>query len=266
MRFPSDPRLTLDAFATPAPTPPPADTRTAASASATADPQGPDAGEADPRAWDARRIRRRLLSVDNRRRIVRLVEEHPGIHLRQVARDLGLALGTVEHHLHLLVRHGLLERHGFRGHSRYFAAGTTDAGERRMWALLNQEGPRRLLRALAADPDAGSTGLAQRIGLSRTATARHLQQLIESGLVDRLRVGRHHLLRIARPDQVADALRSIDEGLPAHAWPGPPLEPTRPRRMPVRHPSRDCTPDPTPPSEPTPDLVPPAVIERSSKP
>jgi DNA-binding transcriptional ArsR family regulator len=200
-------------------------------------PHGLDALEGAP--WDRRRIERRLLSLRNRRRIVDHVAEHPGIHLRKVARDLGLALGTTEHHLHLLVRHGLLEVDEAQGQSCYFAPGTPPE-DRFLWVVLRQDAQRRVLRLLAADPDLAPADVGRRLGLSKAAVAYHLQRLEAWGLVERLRLGRQRLLRVTRPERLAEVLATLDEERPALPWPGLLLSQTRTVR--VRPASEGCTP------------------------
>jgi DNA-binding transcriptional ArsR family regulator len=196
-----------------------------------------DAIEAAP--WDSRRIERRLLSLRNRRRIVDHVAEHPGVHLRQVARDLGLALGTTEHHLHLLVRHGVLDVGQAQGQSCYFTPGTPHE-DRLLWVVLRQDAQRRVLRLLAGDPDLGTVELARRLGLSKAAVAYHLQRLEAWGFVERIRVGRQRLLRVHRPEVLANIVAVLDEERPTLPWPG--LLVTETRTRPVRPSSKDRTP------------------------
>ena len=202
----------------------------------------PQPGALDPlegAPWDRRRIERRLLSLRNRRRIVDHVAEHPGIHLRKVARDLGLALGTTEHHLHLLVRHGLLDVDEAQGQSCYFAPGMSPE-DRFLWVVLRQDAQRRVLRTLAADPDLAPSDLGRRLGLSKAAVAYHLQRLEAWGLVERLRLGRQRLLRVSRPERLAGVLAVLDDERPALPWPGLLLSQTR--TGPVRPASEACTP------------------------
>lgn len=190
-------------------------------------------------AWDRRRVERRLLSLRNRRRIVDHVAEHPGIHLRKVARDLGLALGTTEHHLHLLVRHGLLEVDEAQGQSCYFAPGMPPE-DRFLWVVLRQDAQRRVLRLIAADPDLAPADLGRRLGLSKAAVAYHLQRLEAWGFVERLRLGRQRLLRVRRPERLLEILAVLDDERPALPWPGLLLSRTRAVR--VRPASEERTP------------------------
>jgi DNA-binding transcriptional ArsR family regulator len=190
-------------------------------------------------SWDRRRIERRLLTLRNRRRIVDHVADNPGIHLRKVARDLDLALGTAEHHLHLLVRHGLLEVDEAQGQSCYFTPGTPPE-DRLLWVVLRQDAQRRVLRLLAADPDLAPAELGRRLALSKAAVAYHLQRLEAWGFVERLRLGRQRLLRVTRPERLAEVLAALDDGRPSLPWPGLLLSQTAAR--PVRRTSETCTP------------------------
>jgi DNA-binding transcriptional ArsR family regulator len=215
--------------------------------------------------WEAARIRRHLLSLDNRQRLVDHVERHPGIHLRRLARDLGLAIGTTEHHLHLLVRHGILERHDQGGHAAYFVQGTCPVAERRLLCVLRGDTPRRLLRALAADPDLGTAALSVRLGVSRSAVAHHLAKLVGEGLVERLRVGRGSLLQVRDPAALAQALAAYDRQHPVAPWPGlkaeraapvPPASPPSLAPAPASSPVAPLIQRSLPlPSEPAPGLV-----------
>ncbi|MHB1260865.1 MAG: winged helix-turn-helix transcriptional regulator [Thermoplasmatota archaeon] len=192
-----------------------------------------------PSPWDGRHIERRLLALGNRRRIVDHVTDRPGVHLRQVARDLGLALGTTEHHLHVLVRHGLLEVGQSQGQSCFFPPGMPDH-DQLWWAVLRQGSKRQVLRVLAADPDLDAAGLARRLGLSKAAVAYHLQHLEAWGFVERLRVGRQRLLRVAHPEALADRIALLDDERPVLPWPG--LLMTGTRTGSVRGRSNDRTP------------------------
>lgn len=220
--------------------------------------------------WEADRVRRHLLSLENRQRLADHVERHPGIHLRKLARDLGLAIGTTEHHLHLLVRHGVLERHDQGGHAAYFVHGSCPVPERRLLCALRSDTPRRILRALAADPDLDATALSARLGISRSAVAHHLAKLVAEGLVERLRVGRSSLLQVRDPAELARALAVYDRHHPVLPWPGfraapRDLHPTAASsRTAVLDASNDCPPEAPPLAEVAAPAVRSAGHERSS--
>jgi DNA-binding transcriptional ArsR family regulator len=185
------------------------------------------ADDADPRppAWDPLGVERMLLAVPNRRRITEHIRRHAGVHLRQVARDLDLAIGTVEHHLHLLEQHGLVQRRRAGGHACYFAADegpedSTKGMDWRLLAVLRRRPQRLILRAMAAQATLSLAEVAQRSGISPSTTAYHVRALTAAGHVEALRLGNRRLLRAAHPHALADALAVFDAAQPVPAWPG----------------------------------------------
>lgn len=230
----------------------------------------PDDEDSHPPGWDARDVERTLLAVPNRRRIAEHVRRHPAVHLRQVARDLDLAVGTVEHHLHLLERHGLVQRRRAAGHACYFAAGrdAVDARDWRLVTVLRRRPQRLILRALGAQATLGLPELASRCGMSPAAAAYHVRALLAAGHIEALRLGARRLLRATSRQAVAGALLAFDDAQPAPRWPGLVLQvaPSAPRRDDVRPGVKDRPPHPGPPSNLGSDAVPIAAGARSNRP
>jgi DNA-binding MarR family transcriptional regulator len=82
----------------------------------------------------------------------------------------------------------------------------------RPWTFLTSHA--HVLLAVARAPDARVQDLAGQVGISERAALTILQDLIESGYIDRTRVGRrnHYTLRVSRPFRhPTNADHSIDE-------------------------------------------------------
>lgn len=173
---------------------------------------------APPAPWDSGVVERRLLALHNRRRIVNHVRANPGIHLRQIARDLGLAIGTAEHHMHVLAHHGILEPQAGRRQTAFFVRDGASPEHRRLVAALRSGPQRSLLRALLDDPELDAPALARRVGMPATSASYHLQRLIRDGHLEVLRIGRSRLFRIPQPEALAAALRAVEDG-PFAAFP-----------------------------------------------
>lgn len=60
------------------------------------------------------------LELDTRRRIYRHLQKVPGAHMREIGRDLEIPMGTLEYHLHYLVKAGLLTTRQDARYTRYF--------------------------------------------------------------------------------------------------------------------------------------------------
>jgi len=160
-------------------------------------------------AWDPKRIERRLLALASRRRIYEHVRNFPGVHLRQIVRETALGLGTVEHHLHVLVRHGMIESRSVGPRRRtFFARDGRSAGDKDLLAVLRGRPVRRILVCFLVDPDMDALDIATRLDLANATVAYHLQRLVKWTVLEELRIGRGRLYRIRDPVAVT---RLLDE-------------------------------------------------------
>lgn len=129
------------------------------------------------------------LHLESRRRILDAVEQRPGIHFRELQDRVGLAAGTLQHHLHVLQTSGLLVVARERQFTRYYAPGAVRAHDRPLVAALRREGSRSILARLADDGPTSTRRLAAVLGRSESTISWHLARLAEAGLVERRRSG-----------------------------------------------------------------------------
>ena len=162
-----------------------------------------------------------------RRRVYELVRAQPGVHLREIARLLGLSITLVDYHLRFLAKHELV---GFTADGEYkrcyprYAPGDAEAkpaldeADKRVLALLRQRVPRALLLRLLEVEEAPHGALLPFSGVSPSTLSHHLKKMVASGVVlptaagyrvaDPRRVARLSVLyEIATPDQVETFLR-----------------------------------------------------------
>lgn len=134
-----------------------------------------------------------------RRRIYELVERYPGLHQREIARQLGLRPSHAEHHLRRLLKAGLLREVEADGYVRYFprvaapgpaAANAIGAAEARWLALLRQPRPLQIVGILLHADGLPLTELAARTKISAGTLTYQVDKLEEAGIVARVKDGR----------------------------------------------------------------------------
>lgn len=119
-------------------------------------------------------------------RIVRYVEDFPGTHLRELARQLGVSEALAGYHLDHLVHGRLLRSETQGGYRRLYPASTrgpTTRREKSHLALLRQRVPLRIVLILLERGSASHTDLGQALGLSKGAVTYQLHKLMEADLV-----------------------------------------------------------------------------------
>jgi len=135
--------------------------------------------------------RENLLEHDFRQRLLALLREHPGMHLREIARQLDLTPTNASYHLRVLERHGVIRSEHAHGRRVYFPAAGRDERERFLAQALLYQAPRAaVLQAIARNPGANQSRLAHITAQHQGAVSWHVRQLIEAGLVEERRTTR----------------------------------------------------------------------------
>jgi predicted transcriptional regulator len=158
----------------------------------------------------------------SRERILLLIEQEPGLHLREIPRRLHLSLRATRYHAEELAREGEITGHRDGRFLRWFPKDRYSVGERVLISLLRIGRQREILGRLLGGPRR-FTELAGSVRGSPASLSRYLQTLIDLRLVGRGDDGRYRLTDPAAirmnltlltprlPDALADAARELFE-------------------------------------------------------
>lgn len=146
------------------------------------------------------------LELETRRRIFQHVQKFPGAHMREIGRELDIPMGTLEYHLHFLVKADLLTTRQDPRYTRYFATGELSRRDKDVLAVLRQKVPRQIAAHLLLEPASSHGALLTKFQLAASTLSFHLKKLVASGIVTQEKVGRENLYRVVEPDLVARVL------------------------------------------------------------
>jgi predicted transcriptional regulator len=146
-----------------------------------------------------------FLSVASRRLILDRVTEHPGAHLREVARRASLPLGTTLYHLDTLESAGFVVARRDGRYKRYFApSGDLGRREKEVVSALRHGTPRRIVELLlACEPGLTQRELCARLGASRSTLSFHTTALVALGVLERVETRPEGTYRLVERDLVA---------------------------------------------------------------
>jgi predicted transcriptional regulator len=170
--------------------------------------------------------------ADSRRtQILGFIKIHPGTHLREIKRQLNLAMGVIQYHLYGLEKDRMIisRRRGL--YKRFYPTFVFGDGQLEILDVLSQETERDILLFLIQNPDATQKEVSEYAQISPASVNWHITRLSDSGLVgakhDALNVryfvrGNHAeiiaLLRSYHPmvwerwaDRLADVLLEMSE-------------------------------------------------------
>lgn len=145
--------------------------------------------------------------LDPRRRaLFQIIEETPGIHLRELERRLGFGLGDLRHHLDALEGGGLISSRDDGYRKTFFPVRGFPYPDARLLALLRQEVPRRILLLLLEHREREFQELRDALKVSKSTLSFHLKKVTDADLVTASRVEGRMRCRLADPRHVADVL------------------------------------------------------------
>ena len=142
----------------------------------------------------------------------RLVQEYPGLHLRELARQLDLDVRAAQYHLNRLEKAGYVTVLRFGRFKRYFPRREKDQGEivdrqdKRLLGHLRNSISLSLVVHLISFGPTRLADLSDKVEISPSRASFHLRKLEKAGIVVRRKEGRPKY-DVEDPDRLKELLR-----------------------------------------------------------
>lgn len=138
--------------------------------------------EADPTTKKSGARRRPVKDHPTRKQILDLLSDRPGRSISELCRAIGAGWGTVQHHLYLLGKTGMI-RSVMQGRNHRFFNGKDAVKQLSDVALLMRGRVRQLANAVVEEPGVGQRKLTDSIAMSRKVFRQYVNLLLQQGLV-----------------------------------------------------------------------------------
>ena len=173
----------------------------------------------------------RVFEVRARRRIYNCVTRNPGLHFREISREVSIPKTTLGYHLKYLSSRGFLLVEQENGYRRYYASEKIGENDKKLLSILRQTVPRNIILYLSMCPNTSQTEIVKfakkwknhpsKIGYHlnkhHTTLNFHIQKLIEMDFIESFRVGHEIKYKLAYPEDLYDILIRYDKSLLADA-------------------------------------------------
>ncbi len=144
-----------------------------------------------------------ILELENRRLIYQLISKYPGMYLREIEKNLGLAVGVLEYHLSHMVKNEILTVEEDGNRIRYFVTGGVNYGDKNTIGLLRQKIPRRVVLYLMLNPNVKFKDVLEQFEVSKSTLSFHIKKLVDAHLVEATKEGRETSYEVIDPETVA---------------------------------------------------------------
>ena len=143
------------------------------------------------------------LELEVRKRIYDIICKYPGIHLRELQRQTGLATGSLDYHLHFMHKSGLIRAEKSGRFTRYYnslQAFTDD--EKSVIAILRQDPLRHVIIFLLEKKIANATEISEATGMHPSNLSAYLKSLESSGIIQHKKKGRYRFYQLKDRDAI----------------------------------------------------------------
>ena len=147
-----------------------------------------------------------ILELKTRRKIYNHILKHPGLHEREISRQLDIPLSTIDYHLFFLKKRELITDRTDERFTRYYVTGEIGTKDKKIIAALRQNVFRKAIVFLLLNPDSFHRDICNHLGLAPSTTSFHLNRLAELYILNRVQIGRETKYNIEEPEYISDLL------------------------------------------------------------
>jgi predicted transcriptional regulator len=151
------------------------------------------------------------LENENRKRIYKVLESHPGIHLRGIQRVLNMPLTTVDYHLCYMARKNII---GYETDSRYkrYFANPIDPEDKKLLSILRQKKLREIILLIMFNGKAKFQYISTCLKIPNSTLSLYMKLLVEKEILVKERVGYEKIYTLKDEAKVAEVLITYKSG------------------------------------------------------
>ncbi len=143
---------------------------------------------------------KKILELETRKKIYLVIKKFAGSHFREIQRKSELAVGSVQYHLHYLVKNGLVKEIKKDNNLVYFPREFT-SGNTALLSFLRQESIRKIILFIMINKGCNHEQIVKYVGLSPSTISWHLKKLQQQGIIKADKKGRKTFYRLSCDEQ-----------------------------------------------------------------
>ncbi len=146
-----------------------------------------------------------ILENENRRKIYKVIEYNPGIHLRELQRVLEMPLTTLDYHLSYMVRKQIIYSELEAHYKRYYAK-ALDREDKKVLSALRQKKLREIVFLVLTHEKVKYQFMLEYLKLPNSTLSFYLKYLVDNGILIKNKVGYETIYTIKDEEQVTKVL------------------------------------------------------------
>ncbi len=168
-----------------------------------------------------------ILKIKTRKDIYNLIKKNPGKHFREIKRELKIPVGTLDYHLHYLMKKEFIKKKVDKKYTRFYVSKDTNEVNTKLINILRQKVPRNIILYLFLRPDSSINQIIKfgkkwknhptKIGFyldkHRTTIEYHLKKLIDLDIIESHKKGKTRYYFIKNYEDLLDLFIVYEESI-----------------------------------------------------
>ena len=149
-----------------------------------------------------------LLSHKTRENVFLFIQDNPGVHLREIQKNLQLPLTTINHHIKILCANNLICKLRDGKYSRFYTSDIDDETHLIVSALRKKR-KNEIISTIISQYSISFKDLRTAINVRDSTLSHHLRHLIDDGIIRKEKIGKENRYRLKNRERVCEIYSSI---------------------------------------------------------
>ena len=132
--------------------------------------------------------RSEILNLETRRKIFNYIKDNPGLHLREIARNLNLTFFNLNYHVNYLEKLDMISIKKDNFYTRVYPKEKFGVKEKEIMNFIRRKTPRNILMCVVAYPAITQNEIAKNLEKHPTTIKYHLEKLIELDVIEKAEI------------------------------------------------------------------------------
>lgn len=151
-------------------------------------------------------MKKDILDLPIRKKLYLYIQANPGVHFREIQRDMGLPIGQLEFHLNELEKREIIVKETRMGNARFYVRDKFSREEKAVMNFLRKEIPRDIILYLLDDPGSSPNDIMEMFTFSGPNLSYHLKRMLKEEIILFEMKGRERRYRVKDPDLIKTLL------------------------------------------------------------
>jgi len=154
-----------------------------------------------------------LLNLSRRKMIFQHISKYPGTYIREMEKNLSLALGDLQYHLQQLENAGLISSHDDGRRRRYFVNKEVDFLDREVISFVKMRTPRRIIIFLLLHPESSFKEILSEFPFTKGALSFHMKKLVNANIVTNAKREKETIYKVRDEKGISRVLITYRSGI-----------------------------------------------------